>query len=232
MNEKIKVEFWGDLICPMCPIGYVNLKKAIGQFPEKHNIDIFYHSFRLRPGVPPHSVDEYLKGNHGPDANVPQILFHVEEWGASAGLIYKMAKTKAGDTMDAHRVVHFANSKGMQMEAVDRIQQAHFAEEENIFDIDTLVRLAGDIGLDQDEVAVMLAGDLFKKEVQADQDALHLRGVSGVPYFLINDQIVIRGVQEPKAFLAAFNKIWKAMQTTAPAIQLDGMSCGPDNCAF
>jgi len=229
--KKITVQFWGDIICPMCPIGYVNLKEGIKLFNGKDNVELIYHSYRLRPGIAPHPVDEYLKGNHGPSTNVPSILKQVEEWGASAGLTYKMAKTQAGDTMDAHRVIHFAAAKGLQMEAVERLQKAHFAEEKNIFDRDVLVNAAGEIGLDRDAVARMLARNEFKVEVEADQEALYQSGVSGVPYFLINNEIVVRGVQDARIFLSGLNKAWEKVKAQPEGAEINGMSCG-DHCAF
>ncbi len=177
------VEFWNNLICPMCPIGNVKLKEAIERFPHKDNVEVVYRSFRLRPGVPPHTVREYLERNHGKGTDVPSILAQVERMGADAGLVYKMAKTLAGDTMDAHRMVQFSKPEGLQMQMVQRIHKAHFSEEENIFDKDTLVRLAGEVGLDRNAAASMLAGDTFRKEVEADELAVRQMGIAGVPFF-------------------------------------------------
>ncbi len=67
-----------------------------------------------------------------------QQLFNMRQrklrMGTDAGLVYKMAKTLAGDTIDAHRVVQFAKQEGLQSQTVERIYKAHFAEEENTFD--------------------------------------------------------------------------------------------------
>jgi predicted DsbA family dithiol-disulfide isomerase len=142
MSEGITIQFWNDVICPMCPVGNVKLKQAIERFPHSDKVEIVYRSFRLRPGVPPHTVKEYLEGNHGKGTDVSSILIQVERMGADAGLVYMMAKTQAGDTMDAHRVMHLAQRESLQMSMVERIYKAHFAEEENIFDTETLVNLA------------------------------------------------------------------------------------------
>lgn len=210
MTQSITVEFWNDLICPMCPVGNVKLKQTLEQFSHKDKVEIIYRSFRLRPGVPPHTVKEYLERNHGKGTDVPSILAQVERMGADAGLVYKMSKTLAGDTMEAHRVMQFARSEGVQMQMVERIYKAHFAEEENIFDKDTLVRLAGEVGLDRNAVASMLAGDTFKKEVEADEKAVRQMGISDVPFFLVNGEIAARGIQTPEHFLSISNRAWEA----------------------
>jgi predicted DsbA family dithiol-disulfide isomerase len=136
--------------------------------------------------------------------------------GADAGLFYKMAKTQAGDTMDAHRIVQLAKREALQMQTVERIYKAHFAEEEDIFDKDTLVRLATDVGLDRNAVASMLAGDSFKAEVEADERAVKQIGNRGVPFFLINDHVPIRGVQQPEHFLSLLNQAWQALDSPHP----------------
>jgi predicted DsbA family dithiol-disulfide isomerase len=210
MSELITIQFWNDLICPMCPIGNVKLKQGIERFAHKDKVEIVYRSFRLRPGVSPHTVNEYLEGNHGKDTDVPAILAQVERMGAEAGLIYKMENTLAGDTMDAHRIVQFAKPEGIQKQTVERIYTAHFAGEANIFDKDTLVRLASEVGLDRNAVTSMLAGDAFKQEVEADEKTVRQMGIGGVPFFLLNDQIPVRGIQSPEHFLLTLNQAWQA----------------------
>lgn len=213
MTKPITVQFWNDLICPICPIGQVMLRNGIELFSHSDSVEIVYRSFRLRPGVATHTVDAYLKGKYGNDANVPAILAQVDQMGAQAGLIYKMANTRAGDTMDAHRLVHLAQAEGLQAKTVDRIHKAHFAEGQNIFDRDVLVRLAVEIGLDRNTVASMLTGDKYKAEVEAEEQAVRKMGVSSVPFFLINDQIQINGGQAPEQFRAALEKAWQSQSS-------------------
>jgi predicted DsbA family dithiol-disulfide isomerase len=193
MTETLTIQFWGDLICPVCPVGHAMLKAGIAQFPHRDRVEIVYRSSRLRPGVPPLAVNSYLQQQYGADADVASILGQVEQMGADAGLTYKMANTLAGDTMDAHRVVHFAKSHGLDMQTVEHLHSAHFAEEANIFDKDTLVRLAGEVGLDRNEVASMLAENTFKNDIEADEAAAQDVGASSVPFFLIRDRFPIQG---------------------------------------
>lgn len=210
MTYTLTVQFWGDLICPVCPLGHAMLKAGIAQFPHRDSVEIVYRSSRLRPGIPPHTVTSYLKQKYGADADVASILGQVEQMGAEAGLTYKMANTSAGDTMDAHRVVHFAKSHGLQMQMVERLHKGHFAEEANVFDTDTLVRLAGEVGLDRSEVGSMLAGDTFKKDVEADEAAAQEVNASTVPFFLINDRFSIQGSEARKQIPAILDQARKA----------------------
>ena len=220
MTHSITVTFWGDLICPICPIGHAKLKAAIEQFPHKDDVEIVYRSSRLRPGVAPHTVESYLRQKYGADSDVAAILGQVEQMGADAGLTYRMAKTLAGDTLDAHRVVHLARSEGLQLQMVERLHQGHFAEEANIFDKDTLVRLAGEVGLDRSRVTAMLASDEFKKEVEADETAAAQVGASSVPYFLFNGQLPVCDEDRREQLPAILDQAWKVQTGTAhPRLQ-------------
>jgi predicted DsbA family dithiol-disulfide isomerase len=218
MTQGITIQFWNDLICPICPIGQVMLKRGIAMFPHRDRVQIVYRSSRLRPGVATHTVDTYLKGKYGTDADIPSILKQVERMGAQAGLVYNMAATLAGDTMDAHRLVHLAQSQGLQTRAVERIHKAHFEENASIFDPDVLVCLAGEIGLDPGTAAAMLRGDLFKSEVEADERAVRGMGVSSVPFFLINS-IPVHSAVPPEEFLSVLNRAWKTPQPAAAQLE-------------
>jgi predicted DsbA family dithiol-disulfide isomerase len=59
----LTVQFWGDLICPICPVGHAMLNAGIAQFPLRDSVEIVYRSSRLRPGVPLHTVNSYLNKN-------------------------------------------------------------------------------------------------------------------------------------------------------------------------
>jgi predicted DsbA family dithiol-disulfide isomerase len=231
MSKTLTVQVWGDIICPMCPIGHANLEKGIALSPHRDDIEVVHHSFRLRPGVAVHSVESYVRQKHGANTDVASLLGQVEGWAAKAGLVYRMAKTRAGDTMDAHRLVHLAATQGLQRQAVQRLQLAHFAEEENIFDRDTLVRLGVEIGLDRDLVASMLAGERFKADVVADETAVRKMGVASVPFFLIGDQIAINGTQSPQEYAVALDKAW-ALQAPVSIKVAEGMACGPTECVL
>ncbi len=219
----LTVQFRGDLIGPACPVGHAKLKAGITLFPHRDSGEMVYRSSRLRPGIPPHAVNSYLQQKYGADADVASILGQVEQMGAEAGLTYKMANTLAGDTMDARRVVHFAKLHGLHMQTVERLHLARFAEGANIFDKDTLVRLAGEVGLDRGEVASMLQGNTLKKVVEADEAAGQDVGASSVPFFLINDRFPVQGSEARERIPAILGQAWKA-QAERPSGRDKGLS--------
>ena len=71
----------------------------------------------------------------------------------------------------------------------ERLLRAYFGEGELMSDPDTLVRLAVSVGLAEDDVREMLAGDRFADEVRDDERTAHAFGISAVPTFVVDRSI-------------------------------------------
>ena len=110
----------------------------------------------------------------------------------------------------------------------ERLLRAYLSEGELIADPDTLVRLAVEVGLPEDEVRDMLAGDQFADEVRADEaDATRL-GISAVPTFIVDRAIGGSGAHPPEALLGLLRQGW---ERRAPvSVVTGGDACGPDGC--
>jgi predicted DsbA family dithiol-disulfide isomerase len=97
-------------------------------------------------------------------------------------------------------------------------------------DREALVRLAGEVGLEQDEVRQMLAGDRFTEEVRADEHTAHAFGISAVPTFVVDRKLGVSGAHPPDALLQLLQEGWTRREP-APAIVAGGETCDADgNC--
>ncbi|UPJ53483.1 DsbA family oxidoreductase [Bradyrhizobium sp. 200] len=205
VTKALTVEIWHDVICPICPIGISRFRKALDQFAGRQRVEVVYRSYRLMPGVAPHSVDEHIAHKFGPGQKAAPILAQVSQVAAQEGITYDLENTLAGDTLDAHRLLHLARAEGKQEALVERFHRGYFSEHAHLFDRDTLLRLAVEAGLDEPSVADLLDGDRFTADVEADQAEAHARGIRSVPHFLIDDRVSVSGGQSPTEFLAALN---------------------------
>ncbi|MBB4126609.1 putative DsbA family dithiol-disulfide isomerase [Xanthomonas translucens] len=201
--KALTVEIWHDLICPFCPIGVSRFRRAADQFAGRERIDVIYRAYRLMLGVAPHSVDEHIARKFGRGQKATPILEQVSKIAAQEGITYDLENTLAGDTLDAHRLLHLARAEGRQKALLERFHRGYFSEHANLFDGDTLLRLAGEAGLDRQSVATVLNGNRFTSDVETDQAQAHARGIRSVPYFLINGRVSVSGGQSPAEFLAA-----------------------------
>jgi len=204
-TDAVTVEIWHDVICPICPIGVSRFRKALDQFVARDRVEVVYRSYRLMPGVAPHSVDEHIAQKFGSGQKAAPILEQVSQVAAQEGITYDLENTLAGDTLDAHRLLHLALAQGKQEVLIEQFHRGYFSEHADIFDRGTLLRLAVEAGLDEPTVAEVLDGDRFTADVEADQAKAHSRGIRSVPHFLINDRASVIGGQSPAEFLAALN---------------------------
>lgn len=223
------VEVWSDVICPWCWIGLTRLRNALGAFEHAGQVTIVHHSFRLMPGVTPRPVEEVIAAKMGISIReAPAVFRQVEQVAASEGLHYRLAGTLTGDTLDAHRLIKFAQTRGSGQQMLERLYRAYLSEQVSVFERDSLLDLATDVGLDRDEAAAMLDSDGLRADVDEDQRELQALGGNGVPFFLIGGKVGVSGAQPKETFLRALRKGWDARPVELTA----GGVCGPDGCAI
>jgi predicted DsbA family dithiol-disulfide isomerase len=137
------------------------------------------------------------------------------------------------NSLDAHRLIHFAAQHGLQDETKERLLKAYFTEGKHIGKPETLIQLATEIGLDADEARKMLASDDFKEEVRKDEKEAQQLGIRGVPFFVLNRKYGISGAQPSEVLLQALQQTWEEESrlvdiTNNPNQKQDG--CSDDSC--
>lgn len=186
MTEPISIDIWSDIACPWCFIGKRHLEaglQALAADDDPPQVTITFHSFELSPDTP---VDfegdaiEFLSGHKGvPRAQAEQMISHVTEVAANAGLAYRYDLLQHTNTVKAHELLHFAKSKGRQREMKERVMTAYFIEGRHIGRIDDLVGLAVEVGLDADAVRAALETARYLDDVRADQAQARAYGIQG-----------------------------------------------------
>jgi len=91
---------------------------------------------------------------------------------------------------------------------LDRLYRAYFSEQRSLFDTNSLVTLADEAGLDADEARRVLEGDAYAQEVAADLSEARMLGISGVPFFVIDDRYGVSGAQAVAVFRQALAHAW------------------------
>ena len=134
--------------------------------------------------------------------------------------------------MDAHWLLHLAADRGRQAELKERLLLAYFTEGEPIGDVDTLVRLAGRAGLDEDEARSVLESDKYLADVREDQATARALGISGVPFFVLERKFGVSGAQPAELLLEALRQAYAAahpLSMVGPG--QDGDACADGSCA-
>jgi predicted DsbA family dithiol-disulfide isomerase len=217
----VDVEIWSDVACPWCYIGKRRFEAALEQFEHRDDVNVTWRSFELDPGAPHERTGdraERLAQKYGMTVqqarDAEQRLTGVA---ADEGLAFRFDIARGGNTFDAHRLVHLAELHGLQDAMKERLLQAYFSEGELMSDHDTLVSLATDVGLEEQEVRELLAGERYADEVRADERAAGELGISAVPTFVIDRKLGASGAEPPEALLDLLRQGW-AKRSPASAL--------------
>jgi predicted DsbA family dithiol-disulfide isomerase len=209
-NKKVlkqcamKVEIWSDIVCPFCYIGKRKFEKALETFDQREEVEIVWRSFQLDPGmvyVPGQTVHEYLGKRKGVTAAAGKSMNDsMAAMAKEVGLQYNFDEAVINNTLNAHRLLHLAKSKGVQSEMKERLFRAYYTEGRNVGDIETLAELGAEVGLNGEEIKAALQRDDFTADVQDDQYEARQVGVQGVPFFVFNNKYAVSGAQQPDVF--------------------------------
>jgi predicted DsbA family dithiol-disulfide isomerase len=227
----MKVEIWSDVVCPWCYIGKRNFEQALGSFGHADQVEVEWRSFELDPNSPARvamPMSEILQRKYNMSREQAEAAnARLTSLAAGVGLEYHLEDAQVGNTFDAHRLIHFAATTGRGDAMKERLLAAYFTEGKSPSDHATLTALAVEIGLDGDEAAAVLAGDRFADEVRADESRAAALGVSGVPFFVIDEAYGVSGAQPPEVLLGALDRAWSESH---PITVLEGVA-GPDGDA-
>ena len=200
MAEAIKLDIMSDPICPWCYIGKAHLDRALQDHPN-HPFAIEWHPFQLNPEMPREGMDRraYLEGKFGGKEGAVRAYAPVVEHAEKAGLnINFEAMQRTPNTLDAHRLIHWAGIEGRQTAAVSALFKAYFVEARDIGDAEVLADIADNIEMDAAVVTRLLKSDVDAQDIR-DRDA-HSRkmGVNSVPTFIIANAHAVPGAQPPE----------------------------------
>ncbi len=233
----MKVEIWSDVMCPFCYIGKRKFENALAQFPHKEDIEVEWKSFQLDPNIvtdPSKTVYQHLSERKGVTfERAKEMNDYVTNIARQVGLDYKFDQAVVANSYDAHRFSHLAKNHGLQNEAEEKLFKAYFTEGKNTADVETLVKIGAEIGLEEGEIRNTLAGDDFSDEVENDIYIAQQIGVNGVPFFVLDSKYAISGAQESTTFLAALNQAWEEHQPAKIMLandSEDGAFCTPETC--
>jgi len=120
----------------------------------------------------------------------------VETAAVAAGLEIDIpAIRRAPNTLDAHRMIHWAGLEGRQTAMVAALFRAYWREGRDIGDASVLTALAGEVGMDYSLAARLLSTDADRDDLAARDSETRRKGVNAVPTFLIAQQYVLSGAQ-------------------------------------
>ena len=209
MTEPVKLDIMSDPICPWCYIGKAHLDRALAAAPD-HPFEIEWHPFQLNPDMPAGGMDRraYLEGKFGGKEGAVKAYAPVVEHAEAAGLkINFEGMQRTPNTLNAHRLIHWAGIEGRQTAAVSALFKAYFVDTRDIGDAEVLADIADSIEMDASVVARLLATEEDMQDIR-DRDA-HSRsmGVNSVPTFIVGGKHAVPGAQPPELWAKVIQEV-------------------------
>ena len=209
MTDPVKLDILSDPICPWCYIGKARLDRALEARPG-HPFVIEWHPFQLNPDMPAGGMDRraYLETKFGGKDGAVRAYAPVVEHAKAAGLEIDFEAMKVTpNTMDAHRLIHWASVEGRQTAMVSALFKAYFIEGRDIGNHDVLADLADGLGMDAAVVLRLLASESDRDEIAARDTAAREMGVSSVPTFIVASKHAVPGAQPAEMWIKVIDEI-------------------------
>lgn len=205
----VTLDIFSDPICPWCYIGKSYLDTALeaaGTAP----FEIRWLPFQLNPDMPFDGMDRraYLEGKFGGKQGAYSAYLPVTQHAEKAGLEMNLDKiARTPNTIDAHRLIHWAGIEGHQIAVVDALFRAYFVEGRDIGAHDVLGDIADGAGMDASVVLKLLASDSDRAEIAERDTAARHMGISSVPTFIVAGQHAVPGAQAPELWARVIEEL-------------------------
>ncbi len=213
----IKLDILSDPICPWCYIGKARLDQALARHPD-HPFTIEWHPFQLNPDMPAGGMDrrDYLETKFGGKTQAAKVYATIAEAAEAAGLTIDFgAIARTPNTLNAHRLIHWAGIEGRQTPVVSFLFDAYFQEGRDIGDKEVLVQVAERAEMDPVATRRLLESAADAQLIRDRDSHARARGVTGVPTFIIANQHVVVGAQPPELWDSVIAELQEKLQDGA-----------------
>ncbi|PKQ11109.1 MAG: polyketide biosynthesis protein [Alphaproteobacteria bacterium HGW-Alphaproteobacteria-1] len=205
----VRLDIISDPICPWCYIGKTLLDQALAQRPG-HPFEIHWQPFQLNPDMPEGGMDRktYLEGKFGGREGAIRAYAPVLERAEAAGLAIDFAAIpRTPNTLDAHRLLHWAEVEACQDAMAMALFRAYFEEGRDIGDHEVLADIADGLALDAALIRRLLDSDADRAEISERDARFRNMGISGVPTFIVNGKHALPGCQPVETWLRVIDEI-------------------------
>lgn len=208
-NEIIKIDIVSDVACPWCYVGKKRLEKAIEAW-DGIPVEIEWHPFQLDPNIPSEGLDRdtYLMQKFGNLEGPLAMTERLKVSGKEEGITFNFGtEWLAINTLPLHQLLHVAGEEGFKDTLKERFMKAYFDENLHLNNIDVLSSIMAEYGWKGEKTEQIVADDDIAYAVNQEIAHYQQRGVTSVPFFILNNTYGISGAQPTSAFLEAFKKV-------------------------
>lgn len=195
-GAAVRIDVVSDVVCPWCFVGKRRLEQALQLVPDVA-AEVWWRPFQLDGTVPRGGIprEDYLNRKFGAD-RAKTMYERLEKIGEDVGIPFAFGKILTQpNTLDAHRLLRWAQPAGTQDAVKERLLTLFFTEGADIGDLDLLADVGAANGLERETVARLLRSDTDEAEVRDEIASVQRMGITGVPFFIFNNRIGASGAQ-------------------------------------
>ncbi|MEH2279304.1 MAG: DsbA family oxidoreductase [Nostoc sp.] len=201
----LTIEITSDFICPWCLVVDARLNRAIEQLKTSVEIKRVWYPFELNPTMPEAGMERktYRSNKFGSWEYSQSLDAKTVQATKSDGIEFRYDLMQVTpNTLKAHRLTWLADQEGKATEMVERIMNAYFTEGQDITEVETLTKLAAEVGLNPNSVKAFLSSTQGIQEVKALEQQAASRNIRSVPTIKIGKETIV-GAQSTEVFLTA-----------------------------
>ena len=206
---NLAVDVISDVICPWCYIGKKRLEKAIAAHEGQHEVRVRWLPFQLNPTMPKEGISrkEYRIRKFGSWERSLELDAKLVAVGEAEGIHFAFDRMqRTPNTLDAHRLIWLADKQGGQDAVVEALFVAYFTDGRDISNRRTLIDVVALAGLERQLAEAMLKSEEGMDAITKAEEMSRRHRVDGVPFFIINNEVTLKGAQQPDAFLDVFRR--------------------------
>jgi predicted DsbA family dithiol-disulfide isomerase len=206
----LTIDIVSDLVCPWCFIGKRHLEAALQSMGDAAPaVNIRWHPFQLNPDLPRAGISRktYIEQKFGGAQRAAEIYARVKQAGLATGLDLQFDQImQQPNTLAGHALVTLAQEEGVGDAVVEALFQAYFQKGVFIGDLDILVEIGAKNGLAHDKIRAVLNDNETLQNVAGQDASVRAQGITGVPFFVINQRYSLSGAQPPAALRQAIER--------------------------
>ena len=214
--KTLAIDVVSDVVCPWCYVGKRRLERALAllavQQPDVEPV-VRWHTFQLNPEMAPEGIarEDYVRNKFGDRAD--SIYERVAGVGKEVGIAFAFDRiARQPNTVVPHSLIAVSEPGMAQDAMVEAFFKAYFLEGLDLTEASVLMDVAESAGMDRVVAEAHLQNaELHSQTIDSDKAAREM-GITGVPFFIFNQQVGLSGAHESETLLEAMNE---AMKTAA-----------------
>jgi predicted DsbA family dithiol-disulfide isomerase len=209
MAVPMRIDIFSDTVCPWCYLSKRRFELALVERPQ-YEPRITWRAFELNLDFPPEGVERkwFIATRVGDPDRYAETQESLGVLGQAVGINFRFDLIRlVPNTRRAHLLILHARRFGLQSEVTERLMRAYFQEGCDIGDVDELVRLGVEVGLEANDARNTIVLRTGQDSVIAAERHAAALGITGVPTFIFDGRYTMSGAQEVPTLVRVLDQV-------------------------